>query len=383
MATTKKKKNKKKNKEFIRNMLIGVVAMIIVAFIINVAPGYKRDKYGNITNLVITDENVTEKLIHNIYINENDTIYMSKEDVANLIDKTIYYDAESNTIITTSDTATASMKIGEKELTVNGAKLQTLDTVIYINDIMYIPISELKTVYNIEIEHKKSSNIVVMDYLEKGIITAELSENTKMKYRPRGLSKKIGKLEKSDRVYAFYTTSKGWRLIRTEDGEIGYVKANTLTNEYIVRQDMENKKETKKVNINLENGDIKQIDNKRVIIKDMFIASNEGITLKEAIEAKENDNISIWGTLSINNDLNIKDFSKREEIIKSIVSIAYTYKINGININTNEDNEEMERLIIELAPRLREMGINLNLILNGSINENKYGGVVDYLITNK
>lgn len=383
MATTKKKKNKKKNKEFMRNMLIGVIAMIIVAFIINVAPGYKRDKYGNITNLVITDENVTEKLIHNIYINENDTIYMSKEDVENLIDKTIYYDAESNTIITTSDTATASMKIGEKELTVNGAKIQTLDTVIYINDIMYIPISELKTVYNIEIEHKKSSNIVVMDYLEKGIITAELSENTRMKYRPRGLSKKIGELEKSDRVYAFYTTSKGWRLIRTEDGKIGYVKANTLTNEYIVRQDMENKKETKKVNINLENGDIQQIDNKRVIIKDMFMASNEGITLKETIEVNKNDNVSIWGTLSINNDLNIKDFSKREKIIKSVVSIAYTYKVNGININTNADSEEIERLIIELAPRLKEMGINLNLILNDSINENKYSGVVDYLITNK
>ena len=368
MATTKKKKNKKskKNKEFIRNILIGAVAMVIVAFIINVAPGYKRDKYKNVINLVITDENVTEKLIHNIYINENDTIYMSKEDIANLIDRTIYYDDTNNIVITTSNTTTASMKIGEKELIVNGANLQTLDTIIYINDTLYIPISELETVYNIKIEYNKTSNIVVMDYLDRGIITAELNENTKMKYRPRGLSKKVGELNKSDRVYAFYTTSKGWRLIRTEDGKIGYVKANTLTNEYIVRQDMQNKRETKKVNVNLQNNDIKQIDNKRVVIRDMFIASNEGVILKEAMETNKNENNNIWATLSINNDLNLKDFTKREEIIKNIVSIAYTYKINGININTSEDNGGIERLIIELSPRLREMGISLNLILNNT-----------------
>ena len=133
MATTKKKKNKKtkKNKEFLRNILIGIIAMILVGFIINVAPGYKRDKYSNVTNLVITDENVTEKLKNNIYINENGTIYMSKEDINNLIDKTIYYDSEANTIITTSNISTAHMKIGEKELIVNGAKLQTIDEITY------------------------------------------------------------------------------------------------------------------------------------------------------------------------------------------------------------------------------------------------------------
>lgn len=385
MATTKKKKNKKtkKNKEFLRNILIGIIAMILVGFIINVAPGYKRDKYSNVTNLVITDENVTEKLKNNIYINENGTIYMSKEDINNLIDKTIYYDSEANTIITTSNISTAHMKIGEKELIVNGAKLQTIDEIIYINDIMYIPISELETVYNIKIEYKKSSNIVVIDYLDKGIITAELSENTKMKYRPRGLSKKIGELKKSDRVYAFYTTSKGWRLIRTEDGTIGYVKANTLTNEYIVRQDMTNKKETKQISINLQNTDIQQVDNQKIIVKELFALSDNGVTLREAIETNDNESLKIWGNLSINPEVNLNDFSKRTNAINNIVSIAYTYKINGINISFNEENKGIERMIIELAPRLREMGISTNIVLNSSIDENKYKEIVDYIITNE
>ena len=40
-------------------------------------------------------------------------------------------------------------------------------------------------------------------------------------------------------------------------------------------------------------------------------------------------------------------------------------------------------MIIELAPRLREMGISTNIVLNSSIDENKYKEIVDYIITNE
>jgi len=60
------------------------------------------------------------------------------------------------------------------------------------------------------------------------------NEKTKLKFRPRGLSKTLEQLSKGERIYAFETTSKGWRLIRTEEGVIGYVKAEKLANEYEV-----------------------------------------------------------------------------------------------------------------------------------------------------
>ena len=91
-----------KKLKFTRNIIIGVVALIIVAFIVNIAPGYKRDKYTDIVNLVIDENNVTENLKNNIYINENGTIYMSQEDIKNLFDENIYYDEKYNQIITTS-----------------------------------------------------------------------------------------------------------------------------------------------------------------------------------------------------------------------------------------------------------------------------------------
>ncbi len=49
-------------KKFIRNIIICLIAFMIVSFILNYAPGFKRDKYEGIPNLVINDEDVTENL---------------------------------------------------------------------------------------------------------------------------------------------------------------------------------------------------------------------------------------------------------------------------------------------------------------------------------
>ena len=299
------------------------------------------------------------------------------------IDKTIYYDETSNTIITTSDTCTASMKVGEKVLNINGAEIITLDTVIYLNDIMYIPLTELESVYNISVKYIKDTNIVVIDDLNKGIITANVSENTKLKFRPRGLSKNVDDLEEGEKIYAFYTTSKGWRLIRTEDGKVGYVKANTLANEYIVRQDMEAKKEAKNIELNLQTTEIQQVDNNKILVKDLLTISTEGITLKEAMLEEKEENIKLWATLSNAENLNLNDYNKRTELINSIVSLAYKYNLNGININFSENIENLNRFIIELAPRLREMGISINLVINENIEQSNYIEIMDYIITGK
>lgn len=49
-------------KKFMRNIIICLIAFGVVSFILNYAPGFKRDKYKGITNLVINDEDVTENL---------------------------------------------------------------------------------------------------------------------------------------------------------------------------------------------------------------------------------------------------------------------------------------------------------------------------------
>ncbi len=224
MKELKKRLIRIKKIKFIRNIIISVVALIVVAIIINIAPGYKRDKYTNVINLILNEENITEYLKHDIYVNENGTIYISEEDVQNLFDATIYHDDKYNQIITTSDTKVANIAINENQMVVNNSTVSMLDSIIKINENIYLPISDMTIVYNIDVEYIESTNRVIIDELNKGIIKATISEETDIKYKPRGLSKNIGTLKEGESVYCFYTTSKGWRQIRTSDGTIRICK---------------------------------------------------------------------------------------------------------------------------------------------------------------
>lgn len=372
-------KVKIQKRKFIRNIIIGIIALLVVAFIINIAPGYKRNKYQDVTNLVIGDENVTETLHNPIYKDENGVVYISQEDVKQFLDKTIYYDEENNMVIATSEVSVASMEIGEKTININGVDNDTLDTIIYHNNIIYIPIEEMEIVYNLETKYLKDDDIVIIDKLNEGMIKAEAAEDTKIRFRPRGLSKKVGTLETGEVVSAFYTTSKGWRLIRTEDGIVGYVKANTLTNEYILRQDMGQKTETGKISANTQDGAVLNIEGNSVIIKDWLKITDEGILLKNTEFTNENSAV-IWSNLEIEN-ADISNYDNRTKLIKNIVSMVMKNNIKGINISVTSDDKNLERFIIELAPRLKEIGVSTNIVVQDSINEEPYTDIVNYIIT--
>ena len=365
-------------KKFIRNIIIGIVALFVVAFIINTAPGYKRNKYKDVINLVIGDKNVTENLQKSIYKDENGVIYLSKEDVKALLDKTLYYDEENNMVIATSEVAKACIKIGEKIINIDGTDRDILNTIIVKDNNIYIPIEEMEEVYNIDVNYVEQADTVIIDKLNEGMIKAEAAEATTIRYKQRGLSKEVGKLEEGDIVSAFYTTSKGWRLIRTQDGLIGYVKANTLTNEYILRQDMGQKTNTQTISVNTNDKEVLTIDGKKILIKDLLKVTDEGILLKNAGSSNEATDFAIWANLTIEN-IDLRDYNKRTEIIKNISSISRKNDISGVNVILN-NNSYIDRFVIELAPKLKEVGIITNIVTADDINEETYTDIVTYII---
>ena len=375
-------KKKKQNLKFVRNIIIGILALFVVAFIVNTAPGYKRDKYKNLINLVIGDENVTEKLQKPIYKDNNGAIYISKEDIQELLDKTLYYDENEKMVIATSEVSVASMKIGESKINIKGTTVDTLGELVEKEGTIYIPIKDFKTVYNIEIKFLEDQNVVIIDKLNEGMIKAEAEKKVKIRYKQRSLSKEIGTLNVGDTVSAFYTTSKGWRLIRTEDGIVGYVKANVLTNEYILRQDMPQKPKTGRISAEIKDGTILKIEQNKIIIKDLLRLTDEEITIKNTDTIKQNE--KIWANLRIDN-ANLESYETRAKIIKNIVSIAMRNDISGINI-IGIEKTDLNRFIIELAPHLREVGIKINIVTNDRHSEQyekDYTEIVDYIITTK
>lgn len=360
MKELKERLIKAKKLKFIRNVIVGVVALLIAAFIINIAPGYKRDRYKDKVNLIIDEHNVTENLKNMLYINENKTVYMSEEDVRELFDENIYYDQEYNQIITTSYTKVANIEIEEKQMNVNDSKVNMLDAIIKINDKIYLPISDMELVYNIKIKYIEETNRVVIENLSRGLIKATVTDNASIKFKQRSLSKDVGEVVKGEQVNCYYTTSRGWRQIRTENGTVGYIKANKLDDEYIIRQDMEQKQKAKKIKIDLSQNQFNYTD--------------------------ENGEVKLWQTInlkSMSNDIEemLKDYKTRTQTIDVVMNLLGGNDIKGININFDgiEDKEVCKRFAIELSPKLREIGITTCVTLTKDMKTKEYENIVDYI----
>lgn len=360
MKELKERLIKAKKLKFMRNVIVGVIALLIAAFIINIAPGYKRDKYKDVVNLIIDEHNVTEDLKNMLYINENKTVYMSEEDVRELFDENIYYDQQYNQIITTSYTKVANIEIEEKQMNVNDSKVNMLDAIIKINDKIYLPISDMELVYNIKIKYIEETNRVVIENLNRGLIKATVTDNASIKFKQRLLSKDVGEVVKGEQVSCYYTTSRGWRQIRTENGTVGYVKANKLDDEYIIRQDMEQKQKAKKIKIDLSQNQFNYTD--------------------------ENGEVKLWQTInlkSMSNDIEemLKDYKTRTQTIDVVMNLLGGNDIKGININFDgiEDKEVCKRFAIELSPKLREIGITTCVTLTKDMKTKEYENIVDYI----
>lgn len=376
-------------KKFLRNILICIVAWLIVSFILNYAPGFKRDKYAGVTKLIINDKDVTDELKQNIYVSEEGYVYFSIQDLRNLFDKNISYYEDLNIVVTTSNTKIAAFNLEDSKVTLNGIKQEVEANLVKKDNLIYIPISELQVVYNIEVNYIKDKNIVVIENLNSGLIKAEVTEDSVIKYKPRFISKKVGKVSVGEQVSCYYTTSKGWRLIRTENGTLGYVKANMLENEYIVRQDYDDEIKTAEIKTSLKDGTTLSLYNNqetsKIIVKTLFnLKENGTLTINQDLNEED---YTVWATISneglekYTNDM-IKDYNKREELINNVLNYVSKYKLKGININFKNvsNSNEFCRFIIELTPRLRDLGLTTNVVLNSSFEEEKIIGVVDYLI---
>lgn len=405
----------KANKTILKIIIVGAM-LAIVSVILMVAPNYIKDKNANKINFIINNNNVTAKLKNAIFINENGVIYLSKEDAKNYFDGQIYYDKENSQIITTSDTKVAVISLQEKKMTINGAEKQLIDTAVRRDGTIYIPISEMGGVYNIEVNKIKDENVVIIDSLDREFIKADVNKNVSVKYKAKALSKTVEKLKTGDKV-VWISENNGWVKIRTSKGQIGYIKSDRITNKIYVRQKMEQEKQIQgKINlvwdyyseyVSAPNRTGTRIDGVNVV-SPSFFSLQEGDTVKiidnaarggkEYIDWAKSNGYKVWAMFS-NNSMKettskiLNDYSLREKMVERIVELAVKYNLDGINVDFEymnmSDKDAYTRFIIELAPRLREYGIITSVDVtapDGSENwslcfdRNELAKVADYIV---
>ena len=417
MKHAKEAKNIKDTKRLKRkNFIFIIIGVILLGIIACVANNYIIVGKNKMTNLVINNRNVTENLKKDILI-ENGEIYISKQDLGNFFDKYIYEDQETEQVITTYNKKIAEISFDKNVVTINGVEKTTYAHAIKKDDTVYLPISELKDVYDIEINNIESTKVLVIDSLSKEQKKAVLNSNQSVKSSKKFIAKTVDRVKKGECVIVI-SNENGYAKIRTEEGKIGYVKSNKLANEVVARQDIEEEKQIQgKVNLvwdyysqvaNAPDRTDTKIDGVNVVSPSFFsidkngkLVENVGERGQAYLEWARDNNCKIWPMVQNAGDSTMMDttskimnsYEKRKVLIESIVNVCIKYKLDGINIdfeNMRKDDKDLySRFIIELEPRMKELGLVLSVDVtapDGSdtwslcFDRHVIGDVADYII---
>ena len=415
MAKRMKETNGKNKTIF--NIFIVIIFLILVAGVFYLSPNYIKEDYDGKTKVLINNNNVTVKMKKDVYVDDNNNVFLSLEDVKNYFDKYIEYNEQTGEIITTSEIHIAKMSTKTNEITINGEEEKLNSAPIQQNGTVYLPFSEIsEKVYDVDLEYIKDTNTIIIDSLDRKQEVANVNKNVKLKYKPQTLSRTLEKIEEDEQV-VYIEDSGDWAEIRAKDGTIGYVKKEDITNIQVAREDKEYiSKVNGKVNlvwdyyseyVNAPDRDGETIDGVNVVSPSFFsilkqsngeINDNATRGGKEYIEWAHNNNYQVWAMFS-NNSLKdttsqiLNDYEKRETMIENLMNLVEEYNVDGVNVdfeNMNaEDKDVYSRFLIELAPRLKNIGKTLSVDVtapDGSetwslcFDRNTIADVADYIV---
>ena len=431
IAKSVEEKNKQKTKKnpilgAIKRIIIVGVLLILAVFILDTSKYYKNDDITDKTNVIINNNNVTARLKKEIII-ENDEIFMSMNDIKNFFDNYIYEDEAQDKIITTYDENIAEVFFSGSHMNVNDSAQRVDAVAIKRDDIIYLPISEMINVYNIELKYIEKTNIVTMDSIKREQIKAEASKKIAVKDYARVLSRTVDKVEAGEMLIIISKREDGWTKVRTENGKIGFVKHSSLENEITIREKQEEKPQVEgKITmfwdyyseyVNAPDRTGEQYEGVNVVSPSFFYIDYQGNFKdkvgkeeKEYIEWAHENGYKVWPMISNAEAQNVKgktdssnilkitskimnSYELRKELIENIVNACEKYELDGINIDFEymyeRDADLFSRFIIELEPRMKKIGAVLSVDVtapDGSPNwslcfdRNVLGKVADYIV---
>ena len=417
MAKRMKEKNERNSSKLIFNIFIVLVFLVLLGGVFYLSPNYIREDYDGKTKVLINNNNVALKMKNDVYIDENNNVFLSLADVRNYFDKYIEYDKENGSIVTTSEINIAKMSTKDNKITINGQEEELNSSAIEKNETIYLPFSEIsEKVYDVDLEYIKDTNTIIIDSLDRKQEVANTTKETKLKYKPQTLSGTLEKLDANEQV-VYIEETNNWAEVRSKDGTIGYIKKEDLGNVEVAREAKEYiDKVEGKVNLvwdyyseyaKAPDRTGETMDGVNVVSPSFFslergsngeIYDNAKDDGAEYIEWAHNNNYQVWAMFS-NNSLKdttsqiLNDYEKRETMIENIMDLVEEYNLDGVNVdfeNMNESDKDVySRFLIELAPRLKKIGKTLSVDVtapDGSetwslcFDRNTIANVADYIV---
>lgn len=390
-----KTKKRKLNKLAIRRCIIVFLIIIIFLILISTIINKNKNKYKELTILLNNELLETTKEV----IIEDNNIFFSKEDIKTIFDDTIYYNEAEKELITTYNTHVALLKVDEQYALINDQNVELKGKLKEINDTIYLPLTDLESVYDIDLEFSKESNRIIMDSTQKKKVEATVLKRANLENKKGLFSKKIEKLIIGDKVTVLEEDGK-YKKIRTALGNIGYVKSKILSDDIVIREEVKTSKQELVVydgysNISGIYNNI-QVDTSKlnVVIPTFFyIEKNSEVLDKSSVGTATYAVYKNWVDANklqilpvLKNDVPVStsllSYSERSTIINSVKELVKKNNYIGINIDFEkiDDPNSFYRFVLELVPRFKADNLKVFATLNNTIDRKKIENIVDYII---
>ena len=391
------KQKRKLNMLKVRRCLIVLIAiLLLIITIVCIKINKEKNKYKELSILL---NNEFIELINKPIIDDNKNIFFSKEDIQDIFDKTIYYNEAEKELITTYNTHVALLKVDEKYAEINDETIELKGLLHEVDDKIYVPLTDLADVYDLEIIYSQKSNRIIIDSTLKSKKEASITKKTKIESKKGLFGKKIDKLIIGEVVTVLETDGK-YKKVRTPLGNIGYVKESKLSEERTIREDYKYENEELEVYKNYSNisgiYDNIEIDEKKlnVVVPTFFYLEKNSKVLDKTTSTTatysiyktwtETNKLEIMPTFTNNESVsnNLLSYAERSAVINSLKNYLVKYNYMGINIefDTIDDVNSFYRFVLELAPRFKEADLKVAVTLNNNLEKSRLENVVDYII---
>lgn len=401
---TKKGKNvkssKKKKKNRLRKILrIGILILliVIVVAIFKLIFGLFNKDVDKISLIIGANKIELKK---EILIDSEKNIYLSKDDIAYLYDENIYYNPTDKTVITTYNKHVAVLSMDKTTMTVNDTVISIEGSLKKDKGTIYLPFSDMIDVYDFEYNYDEASKVLTVDSTNEEKQESIVLKNTKLKEKVGFFGKKLEKLDKGSKVVVLGTEGK-YTKVRTDAGNIGYVKTKKISEPEKIRENLEYEKisnvevlsDYNEVNSDYET--IAIIDGKTSIVTPKLFNINSTFELKQVITLDsdkfknyktwaENNNVSVCATVNFDGSMNelCSSYNTRTCLINNIYTELIKNQISIVNIDFEniDDMEGFYRFIIEMTPRYKEAGIKVIVTYKDGMNKERLNNIVDYVL---
>lgn len=390
------KKNKKLNMFKVKcSILIIILLVFIIIFCFNLTRKNKEKEFTILLN------NEFIKTINKVIIDDEKNIYFSKDDIQKLFDETIYFNEAEKEIITTYNTHVALLNIGESYGVIDDENIELKGEIKENKSLIYIPITDLQKVYDIELEYAENNNRIIIDSLLKEKKEASIVKKGKITEK-KGFfyGKNLENQIIGDKVVILEENGK-YTKVRTKSGNIGFIKSKKLSTCVTLRENVKEDKQQIEVYDGYSNisgiYDNLSIDSQKlnVVIPTFFYIDKNSKVLDRTTSTTatysvyknwaDNNGLQIMPTLTNNENVSstLLSYSQRSQVINSLKEMMIKYNYIGINIEleTIDDINSFYRFILELTPRFKAAGIKVAVTLNNNnLEKDRIKNVVDYII---